>query len=327
MKNTMKKIGVTLITVLVLILCFSVVSIATGHTHTLGEWKIFSTVTDCTDGYQMVKKCTICETIVEIRTGNLHSWEEDPDADWEVIQERTCTVDGIYRRACKNCLRVEEKLVTANGHKWETKFSGVAPTCTEEGHIAVRQCENCGDIQGGEILSKLPHIDDNSDYFCDRCEELMPGTSFTEGYYSYIVKDDKATIINIDKSISGDIIIPSTLGGYPVTAIGDDAFSGCMYMTSVTIPEGVTSIGSGAFLYCVSLTEFSLPHSLKHIDDLAFAYCLSLTDIDIPDTVNHIGAGAFGGCYILKEVNVPENVEVLSENIFRYCLSLEKTYH
>lgn len=292
--------------------------------HYPSEWEIVGTVTDCRYGYLMEKKCTQCGTIIETKTGNLHSWGEDPDADWKVIQEPTCTVDGICRRGCEYCLRVEEKLITATGHKYRIKFSGIAPTCTEEGRTAVRACENCGDVLGGVILGKLPHKDDNSDYFCDRCEELMPGTSFTEGYYSYTIKKDGATIINVDKSISGEVVIPSTLGGYPVTAIGDEAFIDCMYMTSVTIPEGVTSIGSGAFLHCVSLTEFSLPHSLKHIDDIAFAYCLSLTDIDIPDTVNHIGAGAFGGCYILKEVNVPENVEILYDCIFMYCFSLEK---
>ena len=302
MKNTMKKIGVTIITVIVLTLCFSVVSIATGHTHTLGEWEIFNAVTDCESGYRLVKKCTICETIVETKLGNLHSWGEDPDADWKVIQEPTCTVDGIYRRACKNCLRVEEKLVTANGHKWETKFSGVAPTCTEEGHTAVRQCMRCGDIQGGEIINKLPHIDDNSDYFCDSCEELMPGTSLTEGYYSYIVKDDKATIFLVDQSISGEVIIPSTLGGYPVTAIGAGAFGGCINITDVTIPEGVVTIGDSAFIECFRLKNIELTKTLETIGELAFAACLSLKEIVLPIGVTDIKTQAFYMCLSLEKI-------------------------
>ena len=48
---------------------------------------------------------------------------------------------------------------------------------------------------------------------------------FTEGYYTYTVTDGKATIISVDKSISGDVVVPATLGGYPVTEVGKFGFS------------------------------------------------------------------------------------------------------
>ena len=43
-----------------------------------------------------------------------------------------------------------------------------------------------------------------------------------------------------------DLIIPND-----VTSIGDDAFSGCSGLTSVTIPNGVTRIGERAFNGCI----------------------------------------------------------------------------
>ena len=49
----------------------------------------------------------------------------------------------------------------------------------------------------------------------------------------------------------GAITIPSTLGGMPVTSIGDGAFYHCAGLTSVMIPEGVTSIGEYAFSHCI----------------------------------------------------------------------------
>lgn len=54
------------------------------------------------------------------------------------------------------------------------------------------------------------------------------------------------------------LVIPDTITGLPVTAIGDGAFSWKTSMTSVTIPNSVTSIGSAAFGYCTSLKAINV---------------------------------------------------------------------
>ena len=64
----------------------------------------------------------------------------------------------------------------------------------------------------------------------------------TSGYYTYTVSSGEATITDVDKSISGDVTIPSTFGGYTVTSIGDSAFNRCTNLEYVTIPIGVKSI-------------------------------------------------------------------------------------
>ena len=72
--------------------------------------------------------------------------------------------------------------------------------------------------------------------------------------WTYIVSNGKASVGGgssssraIPISTSGEIAIPSILGGYPVTSIGECAFWGCYGLRSVTIPNSVTSIGYGAF--------------------------------------------------------------------------------
>ena len=59
--------------------------------------------------------------------------------------------------------------------------------------------------------------------------------------------------IAIPTSTAGSLVIPSTIAGYPVTAIGERAFRYCDKLTSVAIPDSITSFGDLAFEGCSGL--------------------------------------------------------------------------
>ena len=118
----------------------------------------------------------------------------------------------------------------------------------------------------------------------------------TEGYYTYTVSNDKATITYVDTSISGDVTIPSTLDGYSVVAIGGYAFRWCEGLESITIPESVEIVGIYAFDGCENLKSVSLPDNLTSIGEKAFCACKSLESIAIPSSVTSIGEKAFIDC-------------------------------
>lgn len=71
----------------------------------------------------------------------------------------------------------------------------------------------------------------------------------SEAGYTYTLDSSNNATITDYTGAGGDVIIPDTLGGHPVKAIGSSAFSFQATMTSITIPDSVTSIGDNAFAF------------------------------------------------------------------------------
>ena len=149
------------------------------------------------------------------------------------------------------------------------------------------------------------------------------GTSAaTSGYYTYKVSGSTATITDVNTNIMGTVSIPSTLGGYPVTAIGNNAFEGCEYITTLTIPSGVKSVGNYAFAGCGTMTKITLPSTVQSIGTSAFAGCSSLSSVSIPNSVKTLGAGAFENCKALRTVTLGTGITKIAEGTFSSCPSL-----
>ena len=145
------------------------------------------------------------------------------------------------------------------------------------------------------------------------------GTKYGD-YLYYTVYNNNVEITDCDES-AVNIIIPSKIGGKPVTSIGDYAFYGCGGLTSVSIPSGVTSIGYGAFYSCGGLTNVNIPSSVTSIGERAFEDCIGLTSVNIPSGVTRIGAGAFSDCG-LTSVSIPNGVTSIGDYVFLRCRGL-----
>lgn len=125
----------------------------------------------------------------------------------------------------------------------------------------------------------------------------------TENGYTYTVTDGKATITAVDSTVTGDVVIPDTLGGYPVTELEENLFADRTDLVGVTIPDSVTRIGYSAFYHCTGLTGITIPDGVTVIDECAFTDCTGLTSITIPNSVKHILYDAFSGCTGLTRIN------------------------
>ena len=120
----------------------------------------------------------------------------------------------------------------------------------------------------------------------------VPVFAFTETIngitWTYTVNDGEASVCGgidapaISISTMGDIFIPSTLGGCPVTTIESNAFSGCCGLTNVSMPDGIASIGEFAFSECGRLNEIVVPNSVTNIGSGCFAGCTNLVSMTLP---------------------------------------------
>ena len=77
----------------------------------------------------------------------------------------------------------------------------------------------------------------------------------------------------------GDVTIPSKLDGIPVVAIGEGAFSNCVYLTGIVLQDGIASIGDNAFFDCRAIEQVSIPASVANLGQRLFYRCSSLVEI------------------------------------------------
>ena len=151
-------------------------------------------------------------------------------------------------------------------------------------------------------------------------------TSYTDGYYTYTITDSKASIEAVDTAISGDITIPSVLGGYPVTSIGFAAFKDCTYVKSITIPVGIKKIGSFAFEDCSSLESINVDPQNAYYESKGNCLIEKSTKVLIKGcntsvipsdgSVTSIGEWAFYNCSDLTNITIPDCVVSIEYNAF-----------
>ena len=114
-----------------------------------------------------------------------------------------------------------------------------------------------------------------------------------------------------------ELVIPSTLYGLKVTAIGEKAFGFEWYrtrkFTSVVIPDTVTSIGKSAF-EDQGLVSVTLGKGVKTIGEKAFRGN-KLGGVDIPNSVIEIGEEAFTG-NDFSTVIIPASVRKIGARAF-----------
>ena len=145
--------------------------------------------------------------------------------------------------------------------------------------------------------------------------------------YDYTVSknaqdEDVATITKYYGSVAA-IIVPDTIDGYPVVAIGEGAFRGNKYLTAILIPDCITSIGDYAFAD-TNLDSLVLPAELNSLGRCILSGNKGVTEIVIPKTLSSTGSsysnliegdGPFAESNVQK-VTIEAGMTVIPEHLF-----------
>ena len=141
----------------------------------------------------------------------------------------------------------------------------------------------------------------------------------TLSWYTYSVENNFVTITGADLKF-GDIIIPKTLGGFPVTEIAQAAFLGNDIITSVVIPDGIKKIGSSAFLHCINLSFINISDSVTNIGQHAFYNTAYFNNINLWENgllyIDNLLVSAKVDGSLKKDIVVKEGTLIIADYTF-----------
>jgi len=172
--------------------------------------------------------------------------------------------------------------------------------------------------------------------------------ALTDGDWEFQLLDNEVKITGY-LGEGGDIVIPETIYGCPVTRVECKAWDkDFKYATTITYPgtvktiencrdfwgenthlrkvvlnEGTEVIGENAFRWCSNLSEINIPSTVKVIDKYAFGDCKALNNIDFPVGIERINEFAFSASG-LTSVDLTGRNPQYDSGIFYDCKSLAK---
>ena len=239
-----------------------------------------------------LKSIKLPDKITEIKFGTFSSCSSLKSI---VIPEN---VTQIYDYAFQNCTSLSDVTLpeglTTVGYQAFYNCTSLKKITVPE---SVNKIENCA---FGYYLTPYGYDDIIENFVINYVKNTWGHWYATKNGFSnescFITNELDDGTLRIDGYVGNDktYVIPGDFDGKNITAIGDNAFSGCTELTSVTIPDGVICIGDNAFFNCASLKAITIPKSVTSIGSESFYDCALLETITIPASVTFVGSNAFG---------------------------------
>ena len=126
-------------------------------------------------------------------------------------------------------------------------------------------------------------------YFGQQTEVSIPESVDYEGKtYTLFYIGDEFSRPFLDNAYVEVVHLPKQ-----AVSIGNEAFSNCQHLQSITFGLNLERIGDYAFYHCPRLNQVRMYYALTDIGNYAFAECESLTAITLGRGVTRLGDGVF----------------------------------
>ncbi len=187
----------------------------------------------------------------------------------------------------------------------EETAENVSEAFLEKGVEIVKKDTDKKDADNAEETDEIDEIDENV-------------YTATSGDFTFEVSGGNVTITKYGGE-APEVVIPDTMGGAPVTAIGKNAFKDNDKITAVVFPKDLESIGEDAFFECSKLKTITFNEGLKTTGKKAFAYCAALQEIVLPSSLIELGDQVFAHCENLTKVYIPKSLNNVDLAPFASC--------
>ena len=142
---------------------------------------------------------------------------------------------------------------------------------SSESSVSSQESSNSSSLDSS---SSSAHSSSSAESFLSFPSSLVtdvPHGAPTLGQLKFLVDESQRgyTVGAISEDITGDVVIPSTYKGYPVTAIRSSGFEWCSKITSIYIPKGVKRIEADAITTCFNLQWIFISETVETIGDNA----------------------------------------------------------
>ena len=277
-----------------------------------------------------VRTIRIPETVIRIDSSAFSNCSELCNIVVDERNEHYASLDGVlFSKDLKTLIKYPEGKegnyrvpdgVEALGDLAFSRADGltsVSIPCSLKGDISISWCPNVISIdvdEGHESLSSMDGVLFNKDRtVLIRCPQGRSG--------HYIMPDGVHTIK--DWAFSGCVLLVSVDVPECMETIGDWSFNECHRLETISLPNGLGSIGNWAFSDCVSLSTMEIPESVRYIGNNALSGCESITSIKVPYGIASILPHTFAACSGLKSVYLPDSIEFIKDDAFSDCIGLE----
>ncbi|MGI6033384.1 MAG: leucine-rich repeat protein [Coriobacteriales bacterium] len=117
-------------------------------------------------------------------------------------------------------------------------------------------------------------------------------SQLASGQEEFVVRFAPDGGVCIERCVSTDssITVPETISGYPVTEIGEYAFSG-LAASRIVCAKGISRIGKHAFSNCKNLTTLVLPDRVDTMETGWIEGCTALAQLTLPGSAPSLQIG------------------------------------